>query len=294
MEDAENKQEQLDKVIELVESSELASIKGTITGIVEIINNPRSNAKDLKEVIQVDPPLTAKVLRVANSAFYASPRKINEIDQAVIWIGFDMLKEIALSQKVCEIFKGEELNGSYSRGLLWKHSLAVALLAKMIYRREFGERGENAYAAGLMHDIGIIVEDQFYKPEFTEIISASEDSEVILSEKENEMFGYNHADLGQVLTSHWSLPADLVAAIGHHHNPQGVALDYAKLSKTLYIADCLTHEYDIGFSGTVHYDEVNFRRYADNLELKSHALKSLVTSISDELKKMEDKGFFEV
>jgi len=73
-----------------------------------VINDPESSAKDLKDIIEIDPPLTARVLKVANSAYYCSLRKISEIQHAVIWIGYDVVKEIALSQKVCEAFDQDE------------------------------------------------------------------------------------------------------------------------------------------------------------------------------------------
>ena len=157
-------------------------MKTIVSKIIKIIDDPKATIKDLKDIIELDPPLTARVLMRANSAYYGFPKKISVIEQAVIWIGFDALKELALSQKVCEIFmKDESING-YSRGALWKHSIAVALLGKMIYRKEFGLMGESAYVAGLLHDIGIIVEDQFFQNEFLHILHNSKDEEKNLAE----------------------------------------------------------------------------------------------------------------
>ena len=157
---AENN-EKLEKLIKLVNQSEISSIKSIVSGIMRIINDADSTIWDLKEVVEVDPPLTAKVLMKANSSYYAPPKRIGEIKQAVIWIGFEALKELAISQKVYGIFNGNGSFEGYSTRSLWQHSVAVALIAKMIYRREFQERGANAYVAGLLHDIGIIVESQF-------------------------------------------------------------------------------------------------------------------------------------
>jgi len=162
----EEKYEKLNKILELVDESDISSIKNVVSGLIKIINDPTSTARDLKEVIQIDPPLTAKVLRLANSAYYSPRNKISEINQAIIWVGYDAIKELAMSQKVCEIFNKDECIEGYSRNALWKHSLAVALFGKMIYRREFGERGENVYVAGLLHEIGLIAKDQFYQEEF--------------------------------------------------------------------------------------------------------------------------------
>jgi len=161
--------ERISKIIELVDKSEISSIQSVVSGIIDVINDPESSAKDLKDIIEIDPPLTARVLKVANSAYYCSLRKISEIQHAVIWIGFDVFKKIALSQKICEMFDRNEIIRGYSGNSLWKHSVAVAILGKMIYRREFGESGENVYTAGLLHDI--VVENQFLENDFKEVLN---------------------------------------------------------------------------------------------------------------------------
>ena len=157
MKPEEEKSTKLKKIVEMVNKSEISSIQNIVSGVTKIINDPKSSAKDLKEIIQIDPPLTGKLLKLANSVYYSPRTKISEIQQAIIWVGYDALKELALSQKVCEIFAGNSTIEGYSKTLLWKHSVAVSLLGKMIYRKEFREKGENIYVAGLLHDIGIIV-----------------------------------------------------------------------------------------------------------------------------------------
>ena len=104
----EERYEKISKIIELVDKSEISSIQSVVSGVIDVINDPQSSAKDLKDIIEIDPPLTARVLKVANSAYYYSLRKISEIQHAVIWIGYDVVKEIALSQKICGAFDQDE------------------------------------------------------------------------------------------------------------------------------------------------------------------------------------------
>lgn len=287
----ETKNARLSKLVELVDHSNISSLKSTVAGVIRIINDPNSNAKNLKDLIQVDPPLAARVLRVANSAYYASPRKINEIDQAVIWMGFDTLKEIVLNQKVCEVFTSTETHAGFSRPLLWKHSLAVALLAKMIYRMEYGQRGENAYAIGLMHDLGIIVEDQFINEAFKYVLNESANQSCSLAEVESKVLGFNHSEIGEAVTRSWGFPEELFTAIRMHHQPVAVSAKLAKISKTLFIADYLSLE-----AGLVYCNE-NFsgEEYLDaclkDLDLKLYSLESLVKSMKEEIHKMEEEGF---
>jgi len=195
----QNALERMRILAEQVDASELSSIRSIVSGIISIINDQSSTARDLKHIIEMDPPLTTRVLSIANSALYAPKQKIRDLEQAVIWIGYDALKEIALSQKVCEIFaKGDTIEG-YSRAQLWRHSLSVAMLAKMIYRMEFGQRGEDIYICGLLHDIGLIVEDQFAQSEFVTVVRQWLSGKCTLPDAEMRVFGFDHPMIGSAV-----------------------------------------------------------------------------------------------
>ncbi len=287
------KTKKIKRLISLVESSDLASIKGIVSGVVRLINDPRSNARDFKEIIQMDPPMAAKVLRVANSSYYSSPRPISEIDQAIIWIGFDALKEIALTQKISEVFEGDtEVNG-YSRELLWRHSLAVAQIVKLIYRREFGQKGNDAYAAGLMHDIGIIVEDQLVHEDFKRVLQGIEKERGHLVAAEDAVFGFNHSDIGRALTREWNFPDELSGPIGFHHDPASATPLFEKLTQTLYVADRLAMENGFGCGSRPPVGIIQFEKCADDLRLTPYALSSIVRLVQDNLSRIEDQGVFE-
>ena len=292
MDQQAEKYEKLANIIELVNDSEISSIRNTVTVVIKIINDPKSTAKNLKDIIQVDPPLTARVLKLANSSYYSPPDKITEIMKAIIWIGWDAIKELALSQKVCEIFYEDETINGYSRSSLWKHSLAVAVFAKMIYRREFGMRGENIYAAGLLHDIGLILEDQFCHDEFKCALSKSKYEEKNLTRAEKEIFGYDHADLGNAITGSWKLSKELCAAIASHHNPDKVAPDFSRMTHTLYVADNLCQEKGFGYWEAPFGDKAVFKSSLKKLGLGYHALQLIVADAEKEILKMEDQGLF--
>ena len=287
----EGRNEALIELVEMTADSEISSIKKIVSDIIVIINNPRSTVQDLKKIIEIDPPLTAKVLKTANSAYYASQRKMDTIEQAVIWIGFDELKEIALNQKVCEIFaKGAPVEG-YSRILLWKHSVAVALLAKMIYRKELGKRGDDMYAAGLLHDIGIIVEDQFLHDDFKYVLNKFTEEKTSLTDAELDVFSFNHADVGRALTDHWYLPRELVTAIGYHHDTFGVPQKFPVMALTLYISDYLCQMSGIGYCELSYkIDETIFQRCLNALGLEQSGFKMIVENLKTEISRMESRG----
>ncbi|MBA7652756.1 hypothetical protein ES703_60595 [subsurface metagenome] len=286
------KNRKIAKVVELTDDSKISSIKSIVTGVIDIINNPKSSVKELKELIELDPPLSARVLKTANSAYYGFPQRISDIEQAVIWIGLDELKELALRQKVCEIFAKDECIEGYSRRLLWKHSIGVAMLAKMIYQKELMEKGANIYAAGLLHDIGIIIEDQFLQEDFRFIISKIKNEEKNLTEAEYEVLGYNHAEVGKALTEYWDLSDELVMSIGHHHNPPEDLKYFSRMALTLYVSDYLCQKAGIGYGDETFPDKTIFNKCLMKLGLVDYTVKSILKELKEEIAKMESKRLF--
>jgi len=284
--------EGLESVISRADGSELSSIKTIVSGIVEIINNPESTVRELKEIIETDPPLTAKVLKVSNSAYYGCRGHIGDIEQAVIWIGFDTLKEIALSQKVCELFEKEERIHGYSRPLLWRHSVCCALLGKYLYRAVFNERGENAYAAGLLHDIGIIVEDQLLHKQFEAVLQRCIDMGKNLQDAENELLGYNHAQVGFALADRWNFPDDLAHAIEEHHSPDRITSQYERLAISTYVCDYLCQSYSEGYSDAPHTEDAFYSESLKLLGLDRLSIERIVKKMQQELQLRAQRGWF--
>lgn len=281
---------QINAIIEAVNRSDLSSIRSVVVKLLSIINDPASTAKELVDVIQTDPPLTAKVLKLVNSAHCAPRSKISDLQQAIIFIGFETLKELALNQKICEIFQKKIKIHNYSRKALWKHSIAVALCAKQIYRKEFGERGENAYAAGLLHDIGIIVEDQFCNDAFRKILDAASQRNIPHWIAEMEVLGFDHAEIGMRLLRDWQLPEELTTAIGYHHSPHDAPLDFYPLTATTYVANHCCRQESIGFCDTTALDDTLLASCMKSLNIKRHAIHLIMDEVKETLSLMEAQG----
>ena len=292
MDQEEEKYARIEKIVQMVNESEISSVQNVVSGITKIINDPESSAKDLKEIIQIDPPLTGKLLKLANSVHYSPRTKVSEIQQAIIWVGYDALKALALSQKVCEVFAGDSDIEGYSRNLLWKHSVAVALLGKMIYRREFGRKGENIYVAGLMHDIGIIALDQFCQDDFRLILNKTKTDKKNHSKTEKEVLGFDHAEVGKGITDSWNLPQELIEVIGCHHNPDNISRDFVRPGLTLYVADYVCQQKRLGYGDAPVQDKELFKKCLKRLELSSYALDLIAEDVEQELRKMEEQGLF--
>ncbi len=282
----------LDQMIEKVKKSDISSIRKTVSGIMRVINNPEATAKELERVIETDPPLAGRVLKLANSAYYSPQQPINNIKQAIIWIGADALRELALSQKICGLFKKERPFSFYSRHLLWKHSLAAALTAKMIYRREFKQKGENIYAAGLLHDIGIILEDQFEPDTFTALLQQpAEDRENLpLETRERDLFQFSHSQAGGALMDYWQLPPEIIHAITSHHSPADAPGEFKRAAMTLYTADYLAQTYSIGLTNLETPNQSLYDLCLVELELEQEALDLIMEDVERDVKEMEKQG----
>jgi len=284
--------DRLRKIVDVVNNSYISSIEKVVTEIIRVINDSHSSAKDLKEIIEIDPPLTGRVLKWANSAYYARRRLISEIQQAIILIGFDTVRELALSQKVYELFAQDVTIYGYSRLELWKHSIAVAQLVKLIYRREYGERGDNAYAAGLLHSLGIIVEDQFMHEKFLRILKRVKEEQTNLEYIEKEVFEFTNADIAFAVTNAWGLPEELVAAVGYLPDPGKAPSEYARICKTLFIADYLCQKMKLGFAHSQYHNGAAFQQYLKDLDIQEKALEFILSEVELLMKSMEKEGWF--
>ncbi|NVM03080.1 MAG: HDOD domain-containing protein [Candidatus Helarchaeota archaeon] len=288
----DEKASKIKKIIGLVNNSEISSIKHTVMELIKIIDNPSSSAKDLKNIIEIDPPLTAKLLKLTNSAYYGFRRKISEIQEAIVYIGFDDVKELALRQKVCELFESNDYLFGYTRISLWKHSVAVALCSKLIYRREFRERGENIYATGLLHDIGVIVLDQFLHPRFVDILKKSKNEKNNLVNTESALLGFNHADIGAAIAKDWGFPDEMVKAIRNHHNLDSVIDEYTKSTLTTYIANYICQTKSLGYDDSPYKDKNLFYNCLKKLKIKEVAIELIIDEVKKNIGKMEEAGWF--
>ncbi len=282
------------ELLDRIDDSDISSSRRVISEIVHVINDKHSTAKDLKDIIEIDPSLSIKVLRFANSAYYGRAREISEIQAAIIWIGFDALKEIALNQKVSELFENNNHVGNYSRLELWKHSVAVAICSKLIFRREFGRKGDRIYAAGLLHNIGILIEDQFMHQKFRQILHFMTSKNENMANAEKAILGFSHSEFAEIIAKRWSLPDELAHSIGAHINPTEITeRQYQQTAYTLFVADFVCQQRGIGFQDTPYQDNRKYRHCLKKLQIKERALDFIMSEVEDEISLLEKHGWFQ-
>ncbi len=199
----------------LEEHRELSSLPQTLTEVLRVAKDDNSSAQDMAAVLQRDPALTAKILRVVNSPFYGAGREISSVSQGVITMGMRAVTALALSTSIYDMTS--KWQSSIDRIRFWRHSLEVAVAAKMIAEAVKYTSVEEAFVSGLLHDIGLLVLEKSFPEESRHIWQQAEVGKRVF-ELEQKVWGTNHARVGQFLFEQWNLPTAICEAVGQHHH----------------------------------------------------------------------------
>ena len=246
----EQRQQVVDNAIR--EISHIATLPEVTLRIIELVEDPTSTAQDLHAVISNDPALSSRILKVVNSSFYGLPGQISSINRAIVMLGLNAVKNIAIAASLAKLFRGGELTPTFSAKELWNHSNATAIGCKLLSDTMGMGLGDEAYLAGLIHDIGIMVEMQYDRSKLIDALDktgAGPDGipTTSLLTTEETVFGANHEHFGQGLCSKWKFPAPFAAATGYHHHPLSAPAEQTKLVAVVHAADCLAGRIEGGF-----------------------------------------------
>lgn len=237
-----------DSIIEGV--NDLPALPQVVIRVMELTENPDSTAQDINNVLNQDQGMTAKVLRMANSAFYGFPRRIATVTDAIVFLGFRTIRSIVMAASVSDILSREIEGYALAPGELWRHSQCTAMTARLIARNtKFGSL-DLAYTAALLHDIGKVILNNFMKEGYHEVVDRVISEDISFIDAENQILGFNHALVGARVAEKWNLPPELVEAIALHHNPDNARLN-KKLTSIIHVADavCLSMGIGIGVDG---------------------------------------------
>jgi putative nucleotidyltransferase with HDIG domain len=217
--------------------------------IQKVMNNPNASAFDIAAILQEDAAISAKVLKMTNSAYYGLTRTIESVRQAVVIIGLEAVKNLVLSASVFEAFSKDQIDQEF-QDRFWRHSLATAFAARMLARNlkcKFGFDAEAGFSAGLLHDIGKMVISVYMTDERLKIKSYKDENPDLTDMAiESEVLGYNHCQIGSLLGAQWQLPGNLVEAVEFHHFPQTTPTEDNSVPYLTHLANYLaTLAFDI-------------------------------------------------
>lgn len=228
---------------------DLPTLPTTVARLIDIIDRPDTSAQDLSRIISSDQVLAAQILKLANSAYYGFPRKINTITLAIVVLGFETIKNLVLSVSVIDRFSRYQHAIPFDVYLFWEHAIATGLASRML-ARDFGYQvvGE-AFVAGLLHDIGKYVMSLYFRDQFERVFSRMIDEDIPMFQLEAELLdGAHHGVIGGWLAERWNLPERIVEGIALHHTPADAEEEH-KLPWVIHFADYLVKRLGVGYSG---------------------------------------------
>jgi len=229
-------QRNLDNLIHRING--VSTLPHTMLQVIAVTNDPLSNIKDLTQIIQTDPSLAATILKYANSVAHGLTSRITNLQHAIGYLGTSRVRNLAISASVCNIFKRDVTIGPYHRRRLWDHMVAVAVTSRMIAERQNVPNPEDVFLAGLLHDLGIILEDQYYHEPFAELMRNFPQGKSLI-QAEQEAFGFDHAVLGAIVAKQWKLPEVVQETILFHHAERYYGY-YARTIACVELANVMT------------------------------------------------------
>lgn len=233
----------MDDLLKKVE--DLPPLPDIVVRLLHASRDPNVSTRDMVELIKHDPALTFKVLRLCNSSYYGLPRKINSIQEALVYIGTDTLVNFILAGCLSSFYQQAQSGYGMERGELWRHSVGCAIASQRIAMQSNDSRAGQAFTAGLLHDIGKIVIDTYVRSVFDTIDDLVRTENVSFDEAERRVLGFPQTEAGARLARHWNLPETLIDAIQFHQEPQHARVDPTLVSQ-VHLGNILCLSFGIG------------------------------------------------
>jgi len=217
--------------------------------IQTLLASERSNMAQIASFISKDQAISARVVRLVNSAFFGLRNRVASIQQAIVLLGLNTVSNIVLGISVVKTFSNNPISSLFDREMFWFHAFGTAMGAKMFAIKLGRDEPEDYFLAGLLHDIGILVTEQFFHDEFVEIVKKVVEDKVDFTTSENAVLSCTHQEIGAFLATKWKLPDIITHSINYHHNPLLAPSNATERMKDIclliHIADISSNNYGI-------------------------------------------------
>lgn len=267
------------------EIDNLPSLPQVVTTIITLINNPRSSAEDLNRALERDPALVGRILKLVNSAFYGLPNRVSSVRQAIVLLGFSTIRSLALSAAIFDFF-GKPRTIKFSRVNFWAHLVGTAGLSRLLAHHESGLNEESAFAAGLLHDMGMLVLDRFVPDEFAAILEIASRKQINFVDAEREVLDTDHGEIGRWLGEKWMLPEELVNAIGYHHDAASCPQESQRMAAVCSFANFLANKHRAPCPGNFARAELDPNVWA-LLTIRKEVIPELAHQVEEEIERAE-------
>ncbi len=263
----------------------IKTLPHVVTKLSKLIHDENSTMRDFENVIKMDPTLVVRLLRLVNSPYYGLSQKVDSIGRAVAFIGMKNLYNLAVTDALKNIFSSKESKHAiFSRKQLWLHCASVSICSKVLAERIFGINGDNAYLCGILHDFGIIVEEQVARKDFLKAVEASTPDNP-LDHQEREFLNTDHCEIGYHMTLEWDMPKDVQEAIRDHHKLLD-DIEPDSLTGILQIAEYLAAQ--LGYTAFPDCRPTLSPCLIDHIKANIDEYKVLTDDLPEEMEKAQD------
>ena len=262
----------------------LPSFPTTHAQILELANSESSSSDEIAEKIELDPGLLATVFKLVNSSYYGFSKKIDSISLAVTMLGLEEIANLVMAVQVFEKLGGYKEGGGLDLMAFWRHSVGTGFIARAIAKKLQAE-SESAFLAGMLHDLGKIILDQYFSDYYTSVFGVIQAEDKLIVEVEQDILGVSHAEIGGVLAEEWKFSPSYLNSIICHHNVR-VARRYQRLVCIVSLANTMCRRLEFGCSGDKQkpdFDEAALERFS----LAERGLQLLTEAAQEELEDAE-------
>ena len=265
---------------------DVSSLPDIAMRVIEVVCAPDTGVADLRVIVESDPSLVARILRTANSSAYGLSTRVDNIHRAIALLGFNAVKDLAVTASIAQIFKDKTNIGTYNRAALWKHLVCVAVGARMIASRSGIQQFDEAYMCGLLHDIGIVLLDQHNHKGFVQVLEAVSADEPTMA-TERRILGFDHTQLGSEVSKKWGFPESVLQTIRHHHDTSRCDEAVRPIAQAVEVANFFCTKKNITAMGVMNVPAPSGETFAA-LSIGRNELKVLFQDLDAELEKSRD------
>lgn len=265
----------------------MPSLPTTVAKVLDVCNNPKTSPGDLNQVISLDPVLVGRVLKLINSAYYGLGQQVTSLVRAIIMLGINTVKNLALSTAVLRNLTSKKDFQALDMEGFWRHSLCVGVAAKVLARKRNVDSKllDEYFTAGLLHDIGKIPLNAVLSHEYVQAIADSDRRQISLHLAEANALGIDHAAAGTMIVKAWKLGGAIGDAVAWHHNYMAYEGEHKDVVYIVALANRFASVMEIGFSGN---------RYPEKLDPSIwtylNVERDIVVEIADEVNREIEKA----
>jgi HD-like signal output (HDOD) protein len=236
------------KIHEIISKvEEFPTLPTIYSTMLDLMANPRSTAKDVADLISKDQSAAAKILKAANSPIYGFYGRINTITQAIIFLGFDEVKNLVTALSIIDLFNKEFSSNKFNPVDFWKHSISVGIITRMIGKTIGVSDLENYFLGGILHDLGKLLFLKILPAEYSKVTEYAVENRLQIREAELKFFGITHTVAGEILAEKWRLPVCIRQAI-RYHTTGYVDGDFNQLVSSVHIANITSSAFGLGYN----------------------------------------------